>query len=583
MTQLAMAVFLAIWIEGEDFVSAPEGLETALALKAPASGGKVLYGECLQRKGNIVTYQFDLPADVKDARVIFRYARLDWRNTMKPGPVELAISGPGGEVRKELAFADTKGWGMLAKEYKLLPVELGDLKKGKHALKLTSLAQDDDVTIDGFFVAAKEFRITEEELNQCCRIRIVSEGYIGLARPAIAVRQDVEPGFRMAVRSFVGKTEREVAWVLAKAAGAPKDEEALQRTSDENLTLQPMHFPDREDGAYRLAVSCKNPRCRLDAELFLCGRLLSMLPDRLQAVRSFTADLETKSKDQEALPDLQHIVQYLEANRKKFGGGDATDESAYKKGLAALEGVQNPGALIGDVRRALGQADKMIANLKAGKDAYDGMAGDLRRAYRSAADGSLVPYRVFVPDAYAKADKVPFIYMLHGGGGDEDFWPDTEGGKILAVLNKRGYVAVCPRWNSRGRPWGDVLQLLELSLKEYPKIDPDRVYCTGLSMGGFGTYNLATEHPELFAAVCCVSGTGDPAKAEKLKNVPLLILQGGTDRVVPQAGAERVAARMKELGYVVDLHIFPTYGHDYRAEEYLNLSIDFFQKYTRKK
>jgi predicted peptidase len=128
-----------------------------------------------------------------------------------------------------------------------------------------------------------------------------------------------------------------------------------------------------------------------------------------------------------------------------------------------------------------------------------------------------------------------------------------------------------------------VLQLLELSLKEYPKIDPDRVYCTGLSMGGFGTYDLATEHPELFAAVCCVSGTGDPGKAETLKNVPRLILQGGTDRVVPQAGAERVAARMKELGYVVDLHIFPTYGHDYRAEEYLDLSIDFFQKYARKK
>ncbi len=40
---------------------------------------------------------------------------------------------------------------------------------------------------------------------------------------------------------------------------------------------------------------------------------------------------------------------------------------------------------------------------------------------------------------------------------------------------------------------------------------------------------------------------------------------------------------MKELGYVVDLHVFPTYGHDYHAEEYLNLSIDFFQKYTRKK
>ena len=99
----------------------------------------------------------------------------------------------------------------------------------------------------------------------------------------------------------------------------------------------------------------------------------------------------------------------------------------------------------------------------------------------------------------------------------------------------------------------------------------------------FGTYRLATEHPGLFAAVCCVSGTGDPAKADRLRNVPLLILQGGMDRVVPPAGAEKVTARMKELGYVVDLRIFPTYGHDYHAEEYLNLSIDFFQSYTRKR
>jgi predicted esterase len=87
----------------------------------------------------------------------------------------------------------------------------------------------------------------------------------------------------------------------------------------------------------------------------------------------------------------------------------------------------------------------------------------------------------------------------------------------------------------------------------------------------------------ILAAVRGRTAPADPAKAEKLKNVPLLILQGGADRAVPQAGAERVAARMKELGCVVDLRIFPTYGHDYRAEEYLNLSIDFFQKYTRKK
>jgi dipeptidyl aminopeptidase/acylaminoacyl peptidase len=53
------------------------------------------------------------------------------------------------------------------------------------------------------------------------------------------------------------------------------------------------------------------------------------------------------------------------------------------------------------------------------------------------------------------------------------------------------------------------------------------------------------------------------------------------DEVVPPAGAERVAARMKELGETVQLKISPFYGHDYHGEEYLNLTLDFFDKYSK--
>ncbi len=238
MGQAASGLFLAAWIEGENYKTAPVGLEQNVGLKPPASGGKVLYGENMAKEGNVVTYEFDLPADVEEARIIFRYARGD----RKVASVELALSGPGGEVKKGIAFDETKGWGMLAKEYKLLPVELGDLKKGKHALKLTSLAQGSDVSIDGFFVAARDFKITAEELNQCCRIRIVPEGYVGLARPANAVRQDVEPGLRVAVRSFSGKTEHELAWVLTKAARVAKGEETILKTSDEDSHASAQRF-----------------------------------------------------------------------------------------------------------------------------------------------------------------------------------------------------------------------------------------------------------------------------------------------------------------------------------------------------
>ena len=64
--------------------------------------------------------------------------------------------------------------------------------------------------------------------------------------------------------------------------------------------------------------------------------------------------------------------------------------------------------------------------------------------------------------------------------------------------------------------------------------------------------------------------------------MPLLILHGGSDTVVPPAGAKRVAARMKELGHAHELHVFPTYGHGYHADEYMKLTLDWFGKYAKK-
>jgi dienelactone hydrolase len=278
--------------------------------------------------------------------------------------------------------------------------------------------------------------------------------------------------------------------------------------------------------------------------------------------------------------DLQHIVPYLQQNAARFralGGGESGNAKAA---VAALQDVKSPDALLADTRRALEQAEAMMKNVHAGKDAYAGLSGDLRRALRSAADGNLAPYRVFIPDAYAKAEKVPFVYLV---GGSEDTWPGLDGGKAIEIVNKRGYMAATPRWDGHNRPWSDVPQVLAAILKDYPKIDPDRVYCTGSSAGGFGTYQLATEQPETFAAICCASGTGDPNKAERLKSVPMLILQGGADDVVLPAGAERMAARLKELGYVYDFRLNPKYGHNYHTEEYMNLTLDFFDKYKRRK
>jgi dipeptidyl aminopeptidase/acylaminoacyl peptidase len=141
-----------------------------------------------------------------------------------------------------------------------------------------------------------------------------------------------------------------------------------------------------------------------------------------------------------------------------------------------------------------------------------------------------------------------------------------------------------PKWHSRnfGAHWTeDMMQLVEMARAQFPKVDPKRIYVTGISMGGFGTYAMTTTYPDTFAAGCCVSGTGKVELAEKLRTTPLLILQGGADTVVRPAGAEAVAAELKKLGYTASLHVFPTYGHGYHAAEYLKLTLDWFDKHRK--
>jgi predicted esterase len=325
------------------------------------------------------------------------------------------------------------------------------------------------------------------------------------------------------------------------------------------------------------------PHSRIVAPLVLAGQFLGTLNGKVAALEAFSATLARSKKpaEVECLADFQHAIEYLKTSGRKLSAAAGGD--AQQRALAAKEGLTNPAPVVDGMRKVLAQAEETMRRLKAGQDPYAGRTGDLRRAFRSDVSGELQVYRVYVPSGYAKAEKVPLLLMLHGGG-DENSFPDLDGGKLLEMLDQRGYLMVSPRGQLRLNPnfLSDNRQLIELTRQHYPKIDPSRIYCTGLSAGGFGTYTMATTYPDLFAAICCVSGTGDAALADKLKTVPTLIFQGGLDAVVPPAGARKVAARMKELGETVDLRIFPAYGHDYRGPEYLKLSLDFFDRYARK-
>ena len=102
------------------------------------------------------------------------------------------------------------------------------------------------------------------------------------------------------------------------------------------------------------------------------------------------------------------------------------------------------------------------------------------------------------------------------------------------------------------------------------RVDKDRIYLTGLSMGGFGTWSLAAAHPERFAAIVPICGGGNPADAAKLKNLPIWVFHGAKDPVVPPERSESMVKAIKAAGGNVKLTVYPDAGHDAWTATYEN-------------
>lgn len=102
------------------------------------------------------------------------------------------------------------------------------------------------------------------------------------------------------------------------------------------------------------------------------------------------------------------------------------------------------------------------------------------------------------------------------------------------------------------------------------KVDKDRIYLTGLSMGGYGTWSLAAYTPDRFAAVVPICGRGEPIMAKGLVHVPIWVFHGAKDPVVPLAGSERMVEALKKANGNVKFTVYPEAGHDSWTETYAN-------------
>ena len=126
-----------------------------------------------------------------------------------------------------------------------------------------------------------------------------------------------------------------------------------------------------------------------------------------------------------------------------------------------------------------------------------------------------------------------------------------------------------------------LINLLDDIVARY-NVDTERIYLTGLSMGGYGSWALAAEYPERFAAVAPICGGGNRIMAFRLKNVPVWAFHGAKDSVVPLKQSEEMVKAIKARGGDAKLTVYPDTGHDSWTKTYKNKELyDWFLKHSK--
>lgn len=193
----------------------------------------------------------------------------------------------------------------------------------------------------------------------------------------------------------------------------------------------------------------------------------------------------------------------------------------------------------------------------------------------SATDRTRLPYRLYVPSNYDPEKEYPVLIFLHGAGergGDNT-------AQLLHVVrnlfNQKDSpvldaIVICPQCPNNNQwvdtPWDQgsyslanvpqsneskaVVELLDQIASTY-STDTDRYYVMGISMGGFGTWDLIMRYPEKFAAAVPICGGADPSMAQTLKDFPIYTAHGSSDSIVPVSGTREMVAALQAAGSTV--------------------------------
>jgi predicted peptidase len=184
-------------------------------------------------------------------------------------------------------------------------------------------------------------------------------------------------------------------------------------------------------------------------------------------------------------------------------------------------------------------------------------------------------YLLYLPEDYEKQASWPLLLFLHGSGerGDDLQLVKKHGPpKLIEVGRKYPFIVVSPQCPKvRGKSWEpfELTALLD-DVSEHYKVDPDRIYVTGLSMGGFGTWSLAAYTPQRFAAIVPICGGGDPYLTRRLGKLPIWVFHGAKDPAVLLERSEMMVEALKKNGNEVKFTVYPEALHDSWTETYEN-------------
>jgi predicted peptidase len=233
--------------------------------------------------------------------------------------------------------------------------------------------------------------------------------------------------------------------------------------------------------------------------------------------------------------------------------------------------------------------DKYLRSAPAGSSAaQDAVDGFVARSFK-AASGVTMPYRLFVPELAARKQPLPLVVYLHGGGGiGTDNLKQISGGNangthvwttadaqrtrpafVLAPQLPENQAWAVPATDALSAYAQAALEIVATLSREFA-IDSSRIYLTGQSLGGRGTWDIISKRPDVFAAAVPLCGDGSASRIVAARGVPIWAFHGAKDPLVPVAGSRDLVAALQRAGSPVKYTEYPDVEHNVWTRAYVD-------------